>query len=375
MALYRFTPLDTLFFRSGRPFGAGEETWADTLFFPAPSNFYGALATWYMAENNEVNPAEVRERLRLKGVFWEVEGDLYLPVPLDLCQDKSDGAGGGATVYPLRIHEMDSLALLGNFPACFKWALLPDYEVVDVAEGPQGLVGELSFLTYLQGRGVRYTSFSPSKFYFSEQKTGIKRDRVSFSAQEHMLYQTELKRFVWEKKTNGIDRWAKVSFLVDAGGLDDLPARGMVRLGGEGKTARVERVSGEMKIKEIQWKEPFRNKGGRYFKLVFLTPVIWRKKGWLPCWIEEKSLTGSYNGIELKLLCCACGRYLAVGGWDMEKGEPKPMYKTIPAGAVYFFEILNEVTWGKITSEFHYQNISEERSTQGFGLAAVGVVN
>lgn len=376
MALYRFTPLDTLFFRSGRPFGAGEESWADTFFSPAPSNFYGALATWYMAEkNNEIEPLEIIEKLRLKGVFWEAEGDLYLPVPFDLYQDKSDGAEGKATVYPSRTQEVADLALLGNFPVRFKWAILPDYEMINVAKESQGFMGELSFLSYLQGKGISYTSLRPSKFYFNEQKTGIKRDRVSFSAQEHMLYQVELKRFVWEKKASGVDRWVKVSFLVDAEGLDDLPARGTVRLGGEGKIARVEKIDREMKLKKFQWKEPLPKKGGRYFKLVFLTPVIWKKKGWLPCWIEEESMTGSYNGIELKLLCCSCGKALALGGWDMKEKEPKPMYKVIPAGAVYFFEILNDASWEKITSEFHYQNVSEERSNQGFGLAAVGVVN
>ena len=37
--------LDTLFFKDGKPFSLGEETWADGIFPPPPSVVYGATRT------------------------------------------------------------------------------------------------------------------------------------------------------------------------------------------------------------------------------------------------------------------------------------------------------------------------------------------
>jgi len=52
------------------------------------------------------------------------------------------------------------------------------------------------------------------------------------------------------------------------------------------------------------------------------------------------------------------------------------MFRAIPAGSVYYFEIENptkeKVT--KIINYFHYKNISEERKKEGFGFSLVGVV-
>ena len=44
-------PTDTIFFRDGRPFNMGEDTYAQGIFPPPPSVLYGALRTAYMAAN------------------------------------------------------------------------------------------------------------------------------------------------------------------------------------------------------------------------------------------------------------------------------------------------------------------------------------
>jgi CRISPR-associated protein Cmr3 len=51
--IIELNPLDTLFFRDGKPFAMGEETWADGIFPPPPSVIYGALRTAWFANNIE----------------------------------------------------------------------------------------------------------------------------------------------------------------------------------------------------------------------------------------------------------------------------------------------------------------------------------
>jgi CRISPR-associated protein Cmr3 len=45
------------------------------------------------------------------------------------------------------------------------------------------------------------------------------------------------------------------------------------------------------------------------------------------------------DGRELVLLAACHGRHLAVSGWDLRKGGPRPVRRLVPAGAVYLYEI------------------------------------
>ena len=50
--IIQIDPLDTLFFRNGKPFTMGEETWADAVFPPYPSVVYGALRSAYFSNQD-----------------------------------------------------------------------------------------------------------------------------------------------------------------------------------------------------------------------------------------------------------------------------------------------------------------------------------
>ena len=58
-------PLDTLFFRDGKPFNKGEENWADAIFPPFPATIYGALRTAYFNEH-----IEIFEKLKSEGAKY-----------------------------------------------------------------------------------------------------------------------------------------------------------------------------------------------------------------------------------------------------------------------------------------------------------------
>lgn len=107
------------------------------------------------------------------------------------------------------------------------------------------------------------------------------------------------------------------------------------------------------------------------FVLYLSTHAIF-KEGWLPEWIGENGLERKIHGtsIKVKLLTAAIGKPVYIGGFDIAKGEPKPMYKAVPGGSVYYFEILD----GNVDDlkKIHGRSISDVYSEQGFGVCYVG---
>ncbi|MEZ4955201.1 MAG: type III-B CRISPR module-associated Cmr3 family protein [Saprospiraceae bacterium] len=88
-------PLDTLFFRDGKPFARGDETWADSTFPPNPSVIYGAMRTALATvEGKEIPFGDVPERLgtenfSIKNIYYRIDKKNYLPLPLDFVEYKS----------------------------------------------------------------------------------------------------------------------------------------------------------------------------------------------------------------------------------------------------------------------------------------------
>jgi CRISPR-associated protein Cmr3 len=206
---------------------------------------------------------------------------------------------------------------------------------------------------------VRFTE--KDKIFLKEKKTGIKRSRKTLSSEEGYLYRIPMIRL--EKKAN---------LFVEIDGLSHYPNEGLLQIGGEGRTAKIEKIEKNdnplMTLMDIDFK--FENK---VFKLYLATPAIF-KKGWIPDWINEKTFEGNYEGIKLKLIACSVGKYKLIGGWDLANKRPKPMYKAVPAGSVYYFKILDDTPAEKIKEFFHLKNISDINSEEGFGLSLVGEV-
>ena len=88
------TAYDTVFFKDGKPFTMGEDTWASGTFPPPPSVFYGMLRTAYAAQNNiALNKIEEETKdLRISSILLKLENEKHLlfPYPTDLFQAKGD---------------------------------------------------------------------------------------------------------------------------------------------------------------------------------------------------------------------------------------------------------------------------------------------
>jgi CRISPR-associated protein Cmr3 len=348
--------LDTLFFRDGKPFSMGTDSWANSNFPPYPSVFYGAIRSLYFSDH----PAELvkassqndpTSSLKIKGLYLQHSESRkidsrfkYFPLPLDCIIYKDASPDEKGKVFPLSPQKQITCS------SCLTNYLLTLDGYREAENTPSGLIDEFTFRDYLEGKsGFYYNKLSD--FVLDEPKIGIARDKQTLIAEEGKLYHVVMKRL------------KKLSFIVEFEGLE-IKENGLMKLGGEQKAARYEKidklnVSGEKF--ELEKKR---------FKLYLATPAIF-KQGWLPDWLDPKSLEGKYGSLKIKLICAAAGKPLHIGGFDMKKKKPKPMYRAVPAGSVYYFEIM-EGDENSVWNLFNRQNISDFKAEEGFGLSFVG---
>jgi CRISPR-associated protein Cmr3 len=355
MMFFRIIPLDTLFFRAGKPFTAGEDTYAEIVFPPYPSVLYGAIRSFAIAQRGklsalynggypDIGTDKTKGTLSIKGPFVVKEGIICLPAPLDSVKTE-DG---------LRSLELskDNAISVSDYPMPYILKYREDKKV----EPPDGLfIDAISFKDYLKGKRKR---FNPVKdIYMIEPKISIKRERRT--TEEGFLCRIPFIRMETD-----------TSLVCEINGISELANEGILKLGGEGKGARFEEIIDDplKSIKEL--KLDFSNK---LFKLYLATPAIFNK-GWLPHWIDEDTLEGEFGGIKLKLLTAAIGKPVPIGGWDMANNRPKPMRKAVPAGSVYYFEVVQNVSSEKLKECFHLKSISDLNPEEGFGVSILGEV-
>jgi hypothetical protein len=103
--IIKVDPLDTLFFRDGKPFSMGSDSWANSVFPPYPSVFYGALRSTYFSEHiHELKmantPGDPTKNLKITGIYFLIQDEIYLPLPYDCVQEK-DTSNESAFCLPL----------------------------------------------------------------------------------------------------------------------------------------------------------------------------------------------------------------------------------------------------------------------------------
>ena len=359
--------LDTLFFRDGKPFERGEEAWADGLFPPYPSVIYGALRSAYFSEhpselgkaNSEGDPTR---DFRITNFYLAVDDQPYYPLPLDLVKIK--GAKKGDFPIPLAPKKDEEV-----LSSCLTPELLYYQGTEPVEAIEDGLLAIYELTNYLEGKTGQLTYQPISDFLTAEPKVGISRKSTTHNADEGMLYRVGMMRFSGKKK---FKKNPQTISLVVAFEGPNIARRGFLRLGGEGKAA-VYKQTTEVPVST----DNFVLKDNR-FKLLFITPAIF-DNGWLPSWIGKNSLTGNKNGVSLKLITAALGKFQSVGGFDMVKKQPKPMYRAVPAGSVYYFEVQDAANQTEEISQalikaFHGKPLSDsgEMRKQGFGIGLLG---
>ena len=349
--IIKIDALDTLFFRDGKPFTMGEDTWANGVFPPYPSVIYGALRSAYFSHHlNELKKAnnddDPTRDLKIKGFYILADNKAYLPLPNDCVKEKG-GKDNFVSVLPMP--ELKNIK--SSCPTQYALKSKKE-EVVENIDG--GLINIKSFGEYLKcAKGPFSSILKVADRVLPEPKIGIGINKETGTSEEGKLYRVDMRRL------------GDFGLLVDFKGLD-LSKRGMMKLGGEGKAVSYKQ------FKPVDFSIDNFNFDGKRFKLYLSTPAIF-KNGWLPAWINEQTLIGEYKGLELKLLTASIGKPISIGGFDMRKRMPKAMRKAVPAGSVYYFEII-EGDIQQAIEIFNQSAISEFYREQGFGIAYVGGV-
>lgn len=148
-----------------------------------------------------------------------------------------------------------------------------------------------------------------------------------------------------------------------------LPTSGLVRLGGDGRMARL----GPWPASDVDW-APARQAvtSSERFRWVLQTPAIFGA-GWLPDAVRKEGgdLVYERDGFRARLMSAVVGAPELAGGWDLVRRGPKPFRLMVPAGSVYWFEVVSgsgEDAWRL----FHGRSVSDEKASEGFGIVHVG---
>lgn len=346
---------DTLFFRDGRPFSMGDDSFAQGVFPPPPSVLYGALRSAYISKGleDDLHLNELikeSENLRFNFIGLQVGSSPYFPLPMDLIVPKPIGKAPLKT-KPLKLVDAPKFS-----NAQTSKILKPEHD--GKTEDDTFLIELLAFENYLEGTSDQLNVKKRSDFLTSEPKIGIGRDRDSNIADGGKLFRIQANRL---SKIDSRGNLMQLRFLLDLEGLD-VPKNGWMTLGGERKVAIFE------KMESIEIIRP--NIETSRFKIYIATPAVF-EAGWKPEKLLQK------HG--LTLLAAAIDRPLSIGGWDLEKNKPKPMVQCVPAGAVYYVEASSTAAAVAIAQEIHGKSIAEnfnhtDYQKQGFGIAYVGKI-
>lgn len=368
-------PLDVWLFRDGRPFTAGADHHARSVFPPSPRTLYGALRTKLLfdavdrGEGSLDDPGFVErtvgrpddlERLTLRGPLLgrrRADGQVerFFPAPLDLAQTDADATS--TLSWRLLTPRADVPDLVTDIGLAVPWA---DTDARPAsAEGQWLLEGD--FFATLSGEPR--PPVPASDLYETERRSGIELDagtdgdRARGVVREGRLYSVAFVR-----PSDG------VGLCLDVGGLDDLGEVGLVGLGGEGRASRYQTTTVPMFDRSAVRERVVRD--GR-FKLALVTPAVFGG-GWLPSWIHPGTFLTSGVVPGLRLVGAAVGRATPVGGFDVRAGRPRTTRPAVPAGSVYWFEEIERGAAGRAFDVLDGRTISDEAATIGFGLCYLG---
>lgn len=333
MSAYFIQPLDLLYFRGNRLFGE-PGAHGTTLMPPWPSVFAGALRSHVLAQtgtdlavfarggiDHPLLGTPVRPTgLRILGAHPARRAptghmERFRPLPADVVVQVGDDG-------QRQLFRMQPFAL--PFPGS---AELPKAAVLNAPAGkPETgfLLDESGWDDYLRGQLPAPGSLlHSSDLWTSDSRLGIALDPSSRAAADGALFTSE-----------AVAMQPDCGFAVDVAGIERHPLDGMLRLGGDGRSARVESQSGPppATIDPAELIE-----AGRC-RIVLTAPGIfpegWRLPGLNP------DLRFNLHGVSGRLVCAVVPRAETVSGWDLALRKPKPAQRAAPAGSVYWLEDL-----------------------------------
>ncbi len=326
-------PTDVWLFRDGKPFNAGEDHQADSIFPPLPSVIQGALRSHYLVARNVLLNDKARieqvvgtstdyKNLRLRGPFLRRGDELYFALPADVyALTDSDDENGLRPFKPLAV----KLDVTGHSSNPLPALLCPPADArPQKYDASQYWVCQTEIAKYLANDDFK--ALNSDHLFKRESRIGITLNNAKGTTEEGALFEM-----------NFIRTCEHVGLHVEMSGLDGWPQTGLMRIGGEGHGARFT----DSKLSNTPPAVPSALKG--QFKLVFVTPTYFTH-GWRPeCDFNDWQ---DHFDSNVKLKAVALHRYISAGGYDWSKpshSAQKPALRYVPAGSVYYFKSESEV--------------------------------
>lgn len=390
------SPHDPVIVRDGRSFSAGSEgaNRARSLDWPHPSTTAGAVRTFLgrqaavkagrQAVSIFHDPAFIArlKEISIWGPLPQVGDDLYVPAPRDYI---AYDVGKSAALRPERLSNGEGC----NMPQPDLW---PTH--VACQEKPQKPAAFWSIndaaAWLCQDKAGGFTPAHQLAAIAKDERVHVRIDPASQTADDSQLFMTQglVIPDVQHQRARGLSETAlgmtteamRLALLVHVrdGELAAL-ARAMHGLQPFGGERRL--VHFGVENPGSAWQCPANLcqalTGATGVRMVLATPAIFAG-GWLPGWLDAQTLVGSppgTRGLRLRLRGACTGRWQALSGWSLEKGRrgPKPIRRLVPAGSVYFFEVVGGAA--QELADLWLAPVSDgpQDSNDGFGLAMWGL--
>ena len=392
-------PEDVWFFRDAKPFTAGESHRAESRFPPTPSTLLGALRTALISRAGlsfedfaaGADPEAWSELLETVGAPGR-PGSLVLQGPFP----RRSGPQGDQILFPWprdllgrnRLEPLDESLpdlLVNEPPVQLTWTMGVTEDKSEMPPGSWVDIREL--LEYLAGAPAPAATASDGDLFTTENHTGLALG-PSRSAVPGMLYMAAMTRMRQDAGSR-----CGLAFRVATDAAEIVLPRGPLALGGKSRAADLaplpEGTAADLegRIADHASKVAEQICKTRIFRVYAATPAIFQS-GWHPDCLQQVGdrIAGTLApGVPVELVSAVLDKPLPVGGWDLARNRPKPLYRAVRAGSVYFFRIPEGVSFGEavamdLVSRFNFTegfrsgcaSVLPDAVTSGFGLTLIG---
>jgi CRISPR-associated protein Cmr3 len=381
--VFELTPHDPLIARDGRPFGAAQGQRMKGLPWLLPSVVAGSFRTALVKSGTGDFSSGVPDKLLpipIAGLFPVHEGKIYFPVPNDAVGEPEVG-----TKNLKRIHRVSPVEGTGcDFPVDvpLRPVMLP-YDVDDFKSADLPTWWPLDkYVEWLLSKDSSFQAdWLDSTFLTKAHQES--RDHVALNADtgaaaESLLFATtglnltHMARYGIASTESFAKRFAKITLTINATPTDAFPVLDFNTwhpLGGERRMLHWQRCH-ESQLWECP-QEIAKGLIGTRIHMTLATPAIF-SEGWRPGWLDD-NLEGIRQDVKLKLVGVHNTRWKAISGWSLAPPRgPKKIRRMVPAGSVYYFEVLAgdpqqlAKQWLKPVSD------DAQECLDGFGLALWG---
>lgn len=335
-------PDDVLFLRGNRLFGE-PGSHGESLMPPWPSVAAGALRSWLLAASGidlaefargqaahpEVGTPDAPGSFAVTAFHLArerggvVETLHRLPADIEIAIDES-GRPQPSRLKPHRLPE----GVLGSTPT-------PGVPVLAAPERRKPSTGwwltQAGWEAYLRRESLPEDAcVHSSSLWQTDHRVGVGLDRESRRAADGRLFSTQA--IVLSDGLGSRSEVGRVGFLAEVAGAN-LPARGVLRFGGDGRSASVrviEHLSLPVDLAGVV--------ADARCRIVLTAPGIFRQ-GWLPEGCDgADGWRFEAPGVRARLIAAAVPRAETVSGFDLARWRPKSAQRAVPTGSVYWLD-------------------------------------